>query len=165
MNQSLSLTQEKIYANLQKAHLSGQVISQQDVEFDQARAIFYCWIDKRPTAIVRATNETDVARVIALARENGVELAVRSGGHSLAGHSMSEGGIVLDLSGMNKIEIDVKQRTAWAQTGLTAGQHTTAAAAHGLATGFGDTGTVTRYLTHFLNLQPQRIPSDLFSSC
>jgi FAD/FMN-containing dehydrogenase len=79
-----------------------------------------------------------------------VELAVRSGGHSLAGHSVSEGGIVLDLSEMSqtarqaphKIEIDAKQRTAWTHAGMTAGQFTTAAAAHGLATGFGDTGTV-----------------------
>jgi FAD/FMN-containing dehydrogenase len=56
----------------------------------------------------------------------------------LTGHSVSEGGIVLDLSDMRKIEIDAGLRTAWAQTGLTAGQFTTAAAAHGLATGFGD---------------------------
>lgn len=142
MNQSRSSAQENIYTNLQKARLSGRVISPQDAEFDKARALFYGWIDKWPAAIVRAANATDVSRVISLARENELELAVRSGGHSLAAHSMSEGGIVLDLSEMRKIEIDAGQRMAWAQTGLTAGQFTTAAAAHGLATGFGDTGTV-----------------------
>jgi FAD/FMN-containing dehydrogenase len=80
--------------------------------------------------------------VVTLARETGLELAIRSGGHSLAGHSTTDGGIVLDLADMNALDIDPEQRTAWAQTGLTAGEYTTAAAAHGLATGFGDTGSV-----------------------
>jgi FAD/FMN-containing dehydrogenase len=83
-----------------------------------------------------------VSRVVSFAREDGVELAVRGGGHSLAGHGVSEGGIVLDLSDMRALEIDERDRTAWAQTGLTGGQYTAAAGAHGLATGFGDTGSV-----------------------
>ena len=53
--------------------------------------------NRRPAAIVRAKDAADVSRVVTLARETGLELAVRSGGHSLAGHSVSEGGIVLDL--------------------------------------------------------------------
>ena len=71
-----------------------------------------------------------------------MELAVRSGGHSLAGHSTSEGGIVLDLSSMKGLLIDPAQRLAWAQPGLTAGEVTTAAAQHGLAIPFGDTASV-----------------------
>jgi FAD/FMN-containing dehydrogenase len=67
---------------------------------------------------------------------------VRSGGHSLAGHSVSEGGIVLDLAELRALDVDADGRTGWAQTGLTAADYTTAAAAHGLATGFGDTGSV-----------------------
>ena len=92
--------------------------------------------------IVRAADAADVSRVITLARETGIELAVRSGGHSPAGHGASEGGIVLDLSSMRGLEIDAERRTAWAETGLTAGEYSTAAGAHGLATGFGDAGTV-----------------------
>jgi FAD/FMN-containing dehydrogenase len=69
-------------------------------------------------------------------------VAVRSGGHSSAGHSVSEGGIVLDLSAMKTLEIDAEGRTAWAETGLTAGEYSEAAAKHDLATGFGDTGSV-----------------------
>ncbi len=84
----------------------------------------------------------DVVRVVALARESGLELAVRSGGHSIPGHSVSEGGIVIDLADMRALEIDVEARTAWAQTGLTALGFTTAAAEHGLGVGFGDTGSV-----------------------
>jgi FAD/FMN-containing dehydrogenase len=122
--------------------LSGQVVAPDDAAYDQARTIFYGGIDERPAAIVRPTDATEVAQVVLFAREHGLELAVRSGGHSLAGHSTTDGGIVLDLGDMNALEIDPEQRTAWAQTGLTAGAYTTAAGAYGLATGFGDTGSV-----------------------
>ena len=99
-------------------------------------------IDRHPAAIVRVKDDMDVVRVVALARESGLELAVRSGGHSIPGHSVSEGGIVIDLADMRALEIDVEARTAWAQTGLTALGFTTAAAEHGLGVGFGDTGSV-----------------------
>ena len=121
---------------------NGQVITPADPEYDQARTVFYGGIDRKPAAIVRAADAADVSRLVSLARETGLELAVRSGGHSPAGHSVSDGGIVLDLSHMRALDIDAQGRTAWAETGLTAGQYTTAAAAHGLATGFGDTGSV-----------------------
>jgi FAD/FMN-containing dehydrogenase len=120
----------------------GSVIVPDDPGYDDARTVFYGGVDRRPALIVRAAGADDVARVIALARESGVELAVRSGGHSVAGHSVSDGGIVLDLSEMRGLEIDAERRVAWAETGLTAGEYTAAAAAHGLATGFGDTGSV-----------------------
>ena len=125
-----------------RAALTGRVIAPDDAEYDKARTVFYGGIDRRPAVIVRVADATDVARVVSLARETGLELAVRSGGHSAAGHSVSDGGIVLDLSAMRALEIDVEQRTAWAETGLTAGEYTTTAGAHGLATGFGDTGSV-----------------------
>ena len=125
-----------------RAALNGRVITPEDGEYDQARTIFYGGFDRRPALIVRPADWDDVSRVVLLARDAGLELAVRSGGHSLAGHGVSQGGIVLDLSAMKALQIDAGRRTAWAQTGLTAGEYTTAAAAHGLATGFGDTGTV-----------------------
>jgi FAD/FMN-containing dehydrogenase len=84
----------------------------------------------------------DVSRVVSLARDTGLELAVRSGGHSSAGHGTSDGGVVLDLSQMRALDIDVEARTAWAEAGLTAGEYTEATGAHGLATGFGDTPSV-----------------------
>ena len=71
-----------------------------------------------------------------------MELAVRSGGHSGAGHSVTDGGIVLDLSDLKGLDIDVEGRTAWAETGLTAAEVTEALGEHGLAIGFGDTGSV-----------------------
>jgi hypothetical protein len=125
-----------------RAVLNGRVIAPDDAGYDEARTVFYGGIDRRPAAIVRVADATDVARVILLARETGLDLAIRSGGHSNAGHSVSDGGLVLDLRDMHGLDIDVKSRTAWAQTGLTACQYTAAAASYDLATGFGDTGEV-----------------------
>jgi len=125
-----------------RAVLDGGVIAPGDDGYDEARRVFYGKFDRRPAAIVRAADATDVSRVVTLARETGVELAVRSGGHSLAGHSTTDGGIVLDLRRMTALDLDARARTAWAQTGLTAGAYTAAAGAYGLATGFGDTGSV-----------------------
>jgi FAD/FMN-containing dehydrogenase len=139
---SLSSRPDAISVPALRAELDGEVIGPDDAGYDQARTVFYGGFDLRPQAIARPTDEAGVARVITLARDNGLELAVRSGGHSPAGHSVSEGGIVLDLSAMRALDIDPEARTAWAQTGLTTGEYTTAAAAHGLATGFGDTGSV-----------------------
>ncbi len=125
-----------------RAILNGRVIAPDDAGYDEARTVFYGGIDRRPAVIVRPADATEVSLVVSLARETGEELAVRSGGHSLAGHSVSDGGIVLDLSDMRALHIDAERRTAWTETGLTAGQYTAAAGAHGLATGFGDTGSV-----------------------
>lgn len=91
---------------------------------------------------MKVADATDVSRLVTLARENGVELAIRGGGHSGAGHSLSDGGIVLDLRDMKAVKVDVDGRTAWAEAGVTAAEYTAAAAEHGLATGFGDTGSV-----------------------
>ncbi len=125
-----------------RARVKGWIIVPGDAGYDDARTVFYGGIDRRPAAIIRVADETDVSQVISLARETGLELAVRSGGHSTAGYSVSDGGIVLDLGDMRALDIDAEKRTAWAQTGLTAGEYTAAADAYGLATGFGDTGSV-----------------------
>jgi len=120
----------------------GRVIGPDDEGYDEARTLVYGGFDQRPAFIVRVADATDVASVIGVARETGLELAIRGGGHSNAGHSSTEGGIVLDLRDLKALEIDAEARTAWAETGLTAGEYTAAAAAHGLATGFGDAGSV-----------------------
>jgi FAD/FMN-containing dehydrogenase len=125
-----------------RAALNGRVIEPNDAEYDKARTVFYGGFDRRPAIIVRAADTNDVSHVISLARETGLELAIRSGGHSAAGHSVTDGGIMLDLSDMRTLDIDVERGTAWAETGLTASAYTNAAGAHGLATGFGDTGSV-----------------------
>ena len=122
--------------------LTGRVIAPHDADYDKAREVFIGGVDRRPALIVQVANAADVMRVIALARETGMELAVRSGGHSGAAHCVSEGGIVLDLRDMRALDIDARSRTAWVEPGLTAGEYSKAADEHGLATGFGDTGSV-----------------------
>jgi FAD/FMN-containing dehydrogenase len=122
--------------------ISGRVIRPDDPEYDNARTPFYGGVDCRPAAIVRVADANDVARVITLARESGAEFIVRGGGHGVAGYATPQGGIVLDLKDMQALDIDAEERSAWAEAGLTAAEFTTAADAHGLATGFGDTGSV-----------------------
>ena len=124
------------------ASIAGRVVTPDDPAYDKTRSVFYGGIDKRPSAIVRVTNVDDVRRVIAAARTEGYELAVRSGGHSIVGHSTTDGGLVIDLREMSKIDIDPDAHTAWVETGATALQVTQALSPHGLAIGFGDSGSV-----------------------
>ena len=87
--------------------VTGRMILPGEDDYDRARAVFLGDVDRRPAAIVRASNTADVAAVVRLARESGLELAVRSGGHSGAGHGTTEGGIVLDLAAMKGLDVDV----------------------------------------------------------
>ncbi len=125
-----------------EAELKGSIVLPGSVDYDEARQVQSAQYDRRPALIVRAADAGDVARTVNLARESGLTLSVRGGAHSLAGYGTNDGGIVLDLGGMKGLLIDPEARTAWAQPGLTAGEYTVAAAAHGLATPFGDTGSV-----------------------
>ncbi len=125
-----------------RTQIVGQVIEPEDADYEDARHVFMPQIDRRPAAIVKPANAGEVSAVIEFARDQSLELAVRSGGHSAAGHGVSDGGIVLDLSLLKALEIDPDDQAAWAETGLTAGELTTAAQAHGLAIGLGDTASV-----------------------
>ena len=120
----------------------GRVVTPEDPDYDAIRRVVAGHGDTHPALVIRAADADDVAEVIGLARETGVELAVRSGGHSGAGHSSTEGGIVLDLRDMTTLEFDLDGRFGWADGGLTAAVFTDAAGEHGLAVGFGDTGSV-----------------------
>ena len=125
-----------------RSQLDGELVTPEDDGYDEARHVFLKGIDRRPLAVARVAGDEDVARVVTVARETGLELAVRGGGHSRPGYGTSEGGLVIDLSGMNSLEIDDDGETAWVETGATAGQYTNATSAHGRVTGLGDTGSV-----------------------
>ena len=124
------------------ASLTGTLLRPDAPEYDEAREVQNAGVDRRPAFIVEAADAADVSRTVSLAAETGVELAIRAGGHSLAGYSATDGGILLDLRAMKGLHIDPDRRLAWAQPGLTAIEYTEAAAAHGLATPFGDSGSV-----------------------
>ncbi|HEY3218794.1 MAG TPA: FAD-binding oxidoreductase [Candidatus Limnocylindria bacterium] len=129
-------------ADIRIPGLVGRTIEPGDADYDAARATFYGGIDKRPRAIVRVANAEDVAKVVNYARTSGVELAVRSGGHSATGLCLSEGGVVVDLHDLRAVEIDLASRTVWAGTGITAVELAQALDPHDLALSFGDTGSV-----------------------
>ena len=125
-----------------RATVSGRLIAPGDADYDTARAVFVGGVDRHPAVIVRVADATDVVHVVSVARATGLELAVRSGGHGNGGLGVSDGGIVIDVRDFTSLDIDVTGRTAWAGSGLTAGEYSKAVGAHGLATGFGDTGSV-----------------------
>ena len=103
-----------------KDEVLGQVITPESPEYDAARTLVAFSEQKTPAVIVKTKTTEDVATTVRFARAQQLPVAVRSGGHSIPGHSVSEGGIVLDLADMRAIDIDPGDRTAWAETGLTA---------------------------------------------
>src|SRR5690606_3208577 len=120
--------------------LKGRVITPQHAEYEAMRALVPANYDKRPAGIVRVATVADVAAVINFAQATGLELAIRSGVHSMFGGS--NGGLVMDLRDLRSIDIDPVARTAWCSTGLTAGEVTAAVEQHKLIVGFGDTASV-----------------------
>jgi FAD/FMN-containing dehydrogenase len=125
-----------------RAELSGELLAPEDPGYDEARTVFFKGVDRHPLAVARVADAEDVARVVCFARDAGLELAVRSGGHSWAGHGTSGGGLVIDLSRMKGLEVDEELRSAWVETGITAGEYTAITGERGRVTGLGDTGSV-----------------------
>jgi len=118
-----------------RTDFAGQVLTAADGdEYDAVRVAFNAMFDRRPAVIARATTSADVAHAIAFARSTGLTIAVRGGGHSVAGYSTIEGGLLLDLSPMKGIEVDPTARLARVQPGVVWGELDRATQAHGLAT-------------------------------
>jgi FAD/FMN-containing dehydrogenase len=128
-------------ANLQR-RMRGELFTPDAAAYETARRVYNQRFNERPAVIARCLSAHDVALAIGLARSQGLEIAVRSGGHSVAGHSTSAGGMLIDLSQLGQITIDPLQRIARVQPGATNGQLVQAAAAHGLATTTGTCATV-----------------------
>ena len=122
--------------------LQGSLLTADDAAYEQARRTISLRSDRRPAAIVQAVCADDVASAVRFAREHGLLLAVRSGGHSLALHSVVDDALVIDLSPMKRVEIDAATQTARVEPGTTSGDLAWPAHEHGLALSTGDTRSV-----------------------
>jgi len=123
------------------AGFDGTILEPADAGYDEARAIFNAMIDRRPAVIAQCESAEDVRSALAFGIENGLEIAVRSGGHSVAGKSLTDGGIVIDLRNMNAVEVDPVARTARVAGGATWSHVDRAGEPHGLATTGGRVST------------------------
>jgi FAD/FMN-containing dehydrogenase len=124
-----------------KTGLRGELLRPGDEGFDAARKVWNGMIDRTPGLIARCTGVADVRRAVAFAREQELLVAVRGGGHNVAGNAVCDGGLVIDLSRMKGIRVDPAARTAWAQAGLTWGDFDHETAAFGLAVTGGHVST------------------------
>ena len=112
----------------------GRLIGPEDVDYDEARQVYNAMIDKRPALIARCKSPDDVADTVAFARERGLRIAIRGGGHNGAGLGTVDAGVVIDLSLLKDIEVDPKARTVRVGGGCTWGEVDSATGEHGLAT-------------------------------
>ena len=117
--------------------LVGDVVWPGDDEYDSSRAVFNAMIDRRPLAILRCHDTSDVERGIAFARRHDLPLAVKGGGHNVAGNAVCDDGLVLDLSPMKTVQVDPAERTVRAGAGLLLGELDRSTQEHGLATPLG----------------------------
>lgn len=124
-----------------KRGFSGEIILPSDAAYESARQIWNAMIDKHPALIARCANTSDVVRGVNFARENGILLAVRGGGHNIAGNAICDDGLVIDLSKMKAARVDVSGRRVTVEGGATLGDLDAATQADGLATPVGINST------------------------
>ncbi|HME93444.1 MAG TPA: FAD-dependent oxidoreductase, partial [Methylomirabilota bacterium] len=106
-----------------RAQLIGSVLAPSDAGYDDARRVHNGMIDRRPALVARGYGTADVQAAVRFARERGLEIAVRGGGHNVAGNAVTDGGIMIDLSAMRAVHVDSRARRARAQGGATWGDY------------------------------------------
>src|SRR5581483_7740729 len=124
-----------------RAGFGGEVILPSDVGYDEARTVFNGMIDRRPAAIARCASVADVVAAVEFARDRGLVVAVRCGGHSVAGSSVCDDGVLIDLSGLKSIQVDPEAKTARAGGGVLWSEFDAATQEHALHTPGGRVST------------------------
>jgi len=117
---------------------AGTLIGSGDGGYESARRVWNGMVDRRPAMIARCAGEDDVVAALAFARERGLPVAVRGGGHNVAGNAVCDGGVVIDLSGLKEIVVDPQRRSAAVAPGVLLGELDRATQAFGLATPTGN---------------------------
>ncbi len=116
-----------------RAQMAGSVLSPSDTAYEDARHVHNGLIDRRPALVARCHGTADVQAAVRFGREHGLEIAVRGGGHNVAGHAVCDGGLMIDLSAMRGVHVDPRARRARAQGGATWGDYNRETQLHGLA--------------------------------
>ncbi|MER8709744.1 FAD-binding oxidoreductase [Mesorhizobium sp. M1088] len=124
-----------------RPQLRGTLCLKDEAGYHEARTIWNAMIDRRPSAVVRCHGASDVIQAVRLARDNGLLVAVRGGGHNIAGNAVCERGLLIDLSPMRSVRVDPKNRTARVEPGVTLAEFDKEAQAFGLATPLGINST------------------------
>jgi len=124
-----------------RGKVRGAVLAPGESGYDAARTIWNAMIDRRPALIIRAAGAADVIQAVTLARTHGLVIAIKGGGHNIAGNAVGDGGLMLDLSAMKSVRIDPRARTARVEPGVTLGEFDREAQAFGLATPVGINST------------------------
>lgn len=115
------------------SQIAGNVLAPSETAYDIARRVHNGMIDRRPAVVVRAHGTADVQAAVRFARERGLEISVRGGGHNVAGNAVTEGGVMIDLSAMRGVHVDPRMRRAHVQGGATWGDYNRETQLHGLA--------------------------------
>jgi FAD/FMN-containing dehydrogenase len=124
-----------------RGRFGGRVLAPEDAGYEDARAIFNSMIERRPAVIAQCASRDDVVTALAFARERGLEVAIRSGGHSFSGASLTDGGLVVDMRAMNAVTVDPETRIATVAGGATWADVDGACQPHGLVTTGGRVST------------------------
>jgi FAD/FMN-containing dehydrogenase len=124
-----------------RAALGGQALLPGDIGFDQARTVWNATVDKRPGLVVRCAGPSDVVQAVRFARQHDLLLAVRAGGHNIAGKAVADGALLIDLSQMRSIRVDRAARVAWVEPGATLADFDRETQAFGLTTPVGINST------------------------
>jgi FAD/FMN-containing dehydrogenase len=124
-----------------KNNVKGRLVLPDDPNYDEVREIWNAMIDRRPAVIVQCAEADDVLHAISYARENGLEISIRGGGHNIAGSALCDNGLLIDFSNMKGVSVDASKRRVFVEPGATLGDFDKAVQAHGLATPVGINST------------------------
>jgi len=136
-----STTLDPSVANDLKKRIQGEILTADSPGYDKVRAIWNAMIDRKPALIARCKTADDVVQCVKFATQHGLLVAVRGGGHNIAGNAVCDGGLLIDLSLMRAVRVDASKRTAHVEGGALLGDLDQATQAHGLATPLGINST------------------------
>jgi FAD/FMN-containing dehydrogenase len=124
-----------------KNKVRGEIVLPGDPNYNEVREIWNAMIDRQPAVIIQCAEADDVPHAISYARDNGLEISIRGGGHNIAGSALCNNGLMIDFSNMTAVKVDAQKRRAYVEPGATLGDFDKAIQAHGLATPVGINST------------------------